>query len=575
MKFKLNSNNIMRSSLLRMSALLVAGAAAFSCSSLKKMEKNVDKIDCTVVPEVLTVVGSEVPVEITAHFPAKYFNKKAEVTASPVLKYEGGETLYEGVALQGEKVIGNATVIEKKEGGDVKYVGTIPFNEAMRISGLYVRYNAEKGKKSREFDSDKIADGVIATETLVNKAGAIAEGGNAFQRITPETAEAAIYYLINSAQIRSSQAKSAEIKAMEKFAADASAAEDMNLKSVEVKSYASPDGEQAWNNTVATNRDKASGKMIAKDMKKIAEAKNADFFKQYITAEDWEGFQQAMEESNIQDKELILRVLSMYSDPDVREREIKNITSAYTAVADQILPKLRRSKFIVNAERIGKSDEEILALVKSNPAELNVEEMLYATTLVDTDAEKMAIFAKAMNQFPQDWRAYNDYGMILFQQGEYEKAKDMFAKAISLTADPAVKNNIGCIALVNGNVEAAAVAFGAADCEEADYNMGIVSILNGKYDNAVKYFGACTSYNACLASILAGDNAVAAQKLAASKDDVEYLKAVLAARNNNAEAVFANLNAAIAKDAAYKQIAATDMEFAAYFDTEKFNEIVK
>ena len=567
----------MRSSLLAVSALLIAGASAFSCSSLKKMEKNVDKIDCTVVPEVLTVVGSEVPVEITAVFPAKYFNKKAEVSAVPVLKYESGETLYEGAALQGEKVIGNATVIERKEGGEVKYAGTVPFEDAMRMSGLYVRYTAEKGKKSRQYDSDKIADGVIATEALVNKAGAIAEGGNAFQRITPETAEAAIYYLINSAQIRSSQAKSAEIKAMEQFAADASAAEDMNLKSIEVKSYASPEGTQDWNNTVATNRDKASAKMIAKDLnkKKIAEAKNADFFKQYITAEDWEGFQQAMEESNIQDKELILRVLSMYSDPDVREREIKNITSAYTSVAQQILPKLRRSKFIVNAERIGKSDEEILALVKSNPAELNVEEMLYAATLVQTDAEKLAIYTLAMNQFANDWRAYNDYGMIMFEQGDYTQAANYFAKAANLTSDAAVKNNAGCIALVNGDIEAAAVAFGAADCPEADYNMGIVSIVKGEYENAVKYFGACTSFNACLANILAGNNAAAAQKLAASQDEVSYLKAVLAARNNDANGVISNLKAAVAKDAAYKALAATDMEFAAYFDNSEFNAIVK
>ena len=560
-----------------MAAVMLAGVTAFSCTSLKKMEKNVDKIECTVVPEVLTVKGGEVPVEIIAQFPEKYFNKKAEVTAAPVLKYESGETLYEGAALQGEKVIGNATIIEKKEGGEDRYSGTIPFNEAMRISGLYVRYNAEKGKKSREFDSDKIADGVIATETLANKAGAIAEGGNAFQRITPETAEAAIYYLINSAQIRSSQSRSAEIKAMEQFAADASAAEDMNLVSVEVMSYASPDGEQAWNDKVATNRDKASGKMISKDLnkKKIAEAKDANFFKQYITAEDWEGFQKAMEESNIQDKELILRVLSMYSDPDVREREIKNITSAYTAVAEQILPKLRRSKFIVNAERIGKSDEEISALAKSNPEQLNVEELLYAATLVEPAAAKQGIFAIAMKQYPQDWRAYNDYGMIEFEKGNYQAAGEYFAKAAALNNNADVKNNIGCVALVSGNTEAAAVAFGAADCEEADYNMGIVSILTGKYDDAVKYFGDCTSYNACLAEILAGNNAAAAKKLAASEDNVEYLKAVLAARNNDANGVVSNLKAAIAKDAAYKQIAATDMEFAAYFDNADFAAVVK
>ena len=567
----------MRKSVLALTMATFASVALFSCTSLKKMEKKVDKVNCTVVPEVLSVKGGEVPVEISAVFPGKYFNKKATVSAAPVLKFEKGEALYPSTALQGEKVVGNAKVVSKKEGAEVTYSGTLPFEDVMRISNLYVRYKATKGKKARTYDSPAIAKGVIATETLADKFGNPAAGGNNFQRITPDTAEAAIYYLINSANIRSSQSKSDEIAAVKEFAAKASAAEDMNLNNVEVRSYASPDGTQDWNATVANNRDKASGKFISKELnkKEIEEAKNADFFKQYIVAEDWDGFQKAMNASNIQDKELILRVLSMYSDPDVREREIKNISSAYTSVAEQILPKLRRSKFVVNAEKIGKSDEEILSLMNSDPSQLNVEEMLYAATLVKGSAAQLKVFSQAMKQFPKDWRAFNDYGVVKFNDGEVKAAGEYFKTASRINDNKIIANNKGCIDLINGNLKGAEALFGGSDCPEAKYNISIVYLLQGRYADASKSFGDCSCFNSCLASILAGDNSAAAKKLAASSDDVEYLKAVLAARNNDKSGVISNLKAAIAKDKSWKQAAATDMEFAAWFEDAEFSNIVK
>ena len=314
---------------------------------------------------------------------------------------------------------------------------------------------------------------------------------------------------------------------------------------------------------------------------KVNEYKDLDFFKKYVVAEDWDGFKKAMEESNIRDKELILRVLAMYSDPEVREREIKNISSAYTVVADQILPKLRRSKFIVNAERMGKSDEQIRDLAKSNPSALNVEELLYAATLFDNNADKLAIYETAMTQFPNDWRGFNDAGMIQFEMGRIAQAKADFEKANSLSANnKTVQNNLGAVALKNGNINEAEVLFGAATGvgNEVNYNKGIVAIMKGDYKAAVDYFGNCNCANAALANLLAGNNNEAAKKLNAGKDDsalAAYLKAVVAARNNDNNAVLTNLKAACAKDAAMKQLAATDMEFAKLFNNADFQAIVK
>ncbi len=562
----------------------VAGFVVASCSSLNKMKRLEKNITYKVTPEVLETKGGQVDLKVDATIPAKYFNKKVTLVATPVLKFQdGGEKAYDPKTFQGEKVQGNNEVVPYKTEKTVNYSGSVPFEDGMRISGLYVKFEGSKGKKKADYESRKIADGVLATETMVNNQPAIAIGADQFERITKESQEAAIYYLINSSQVRSKETRSEEIKAMEQFIKDAKAAEDMELKNIQIQSYASPDGPLSFNESLANNREKAADKFVKNNMKKnkIEEYKDLDFFKQYVVSEDWEGFKKAMEESNIRDKELILRVLTMYSDPEVREREIKNISSAYSVVAEQILPKLRRSKFIVNADRIGKSDEEIRTLAKSNPSELNVEELLYAATLFESDADKLAIYETAMKQFPNDWRGFNDAGMIQFETGKVAQAKVNFEKANALSANnKVVKNNLGAVELINGNVKEAEVLFGAATGagEEVDYNKGIVAIMNGDYKAAVDYFGKCNCANAALANILAGNNNEAAKKLNANKDDsalVAYLKAVVAARNNDNNGVLSNLKVACSKDAAMKKLAATDLEFAKLFDNTDFQAIVK
>ncbi len=574
----------MKRTLRTVAVLTLAGVVISSCASLNKMKKMEENIAYKVTPEVLEAKGGQVDVKIDATIPAKYFNKKVTLVATPVLKFQnGGEKAYEPKTFQGEKVQGNNEVVPYTTEKTVSYSGSVPFEEAMRVSGLYVKFVGSKGAKSVDYESRKIADGVIATATLVDNTPAAAIGADKFERITKEEQEAAIYYLINSAQIRTKEIKSGDIKALEKFIKDAKVAEDMELKNIQIQSYASPDGPMSLNEKLANNRENAADKFVKNNMKKnkVDEYKNLDFFKKYVVAEDWEGFKKAMEESNIRDKELILRVLAMHSDPEVREREIKNISSAFSTIADQILPKLRRSKFVVNAERIGKSDEEIRDLAKSNPAELNVEELLYAATLFDNNGDKLAIYETAMKQFPSDWRGFNDAGMILFEMGKIEQAKANFQKADQMAANnKVIKNNLGAVELKNGNVKEAEVLFGAATGvgNEVNYNKGIVAIMKGDYKAAVDYFGKCNCENAALANLLAGNNSEAAKKLSENKSDsalAAYLKAVVAARNNDTNAVLSNLKAACAKDAAMKQLAATDLEFAKLFDNADFKAIVK
>ena len=561
----------------------LSGLITVSCSSLKKMKKRAGEITYSVTPETLVAKGGMVDLKIDVTFPAKYFNKKVAIEATPVLRFKGGEKAYEMKAIQGEKVQGNAEVIPYETGKTVSYMSRIPYEDAMRLSDLEIDITGAKGAKTVKFDPRKIGDGVIATETLVVNAPATSVGEDKFQRIIKQQEEAAIYYLINSANIRSKEMTSEEMKKLEAYIKEAATKENMNLNGIDVRSYASPDGAYDFNEKLANQREKNSSAFLKKQMKKgkVEQYKDENFFKDFVVAEDWDGFKKAMEESNIQDKELILRVLSMHSDPEVREREIRNIASAFAVVADQILPKLRRSLFVVNTELIGKSDDELKALAKSNPSDLNVEELLYSATLFDNNNDKLAIYEACMRQFPNDWRGFNDAGMIQFEMGNIAAAQANFNKANSMSANnPVVQNNLGAVALKNGDLKQAEVYFGAATGagQEVNYNKGIVAIKSGDYAAAVNYFGQCNCVNAALANVLAGNNNEALKKLNAENKECPmsyYLKAVIGARTNDATAVIENLRKACSLDASFKQLAATDMEFVKFFENNDFVTITK
>jgi tetratricopeptide (TPR) repeat protein len=570
-----------------LAAVLFAG-----CSGLQKMKKNADQIDFKVTPEILEAHGGDVDVAIDGRFPAKYFNKKVTLVATPVLTDEGGETAFESVTVQGEKVDANNKVISYTNGGNFAYNDAVAYDGEMRVSDLEIRITASKGAKSVDFEPIKVADGVLATSEMVinypspilgvqrekNTTGVYDPNIDAFQRIVPDQYVADIHYLINSAYVRGTELNSEDVEQLYAYTKDAFEAERKELKGVEISAYASPDGELDWNTKLSQQRESSSNQVVARELKKAeVEAE----LKTKFTPEDWEGFQEMMEKSNIQDKELILRVLSMYSDPEVREREIRNLSSAFTVVADEILPKLRRAKIAASVDLIGKTDEEIAALADSDPASLNPAELLYAATLTDDQNKKLAIYNSFIKVYPQDWRGPNNAGMVLAQQGKYGEAKPLFEKAEGLATDePIIKNNLGAVALYEGDIEKAETLFGAASGagDEVNYNLGIVALKKGEYDKAVQLFGDSDSPNVGLAKILAGDNNGALKSLENCTWEgcfmKEYFKAVVGARTAKENLMYESLEKAVEMKPELKEKAASDLEFAKYWDDPKFQAIV-
>lgn len=564
-----------------LASLMMAVVVMTSCSPLNKMQKEAAKISYKVTPQILEVHAGNVDVKIEVNFPPKYFNKAVIVDATPVLKYEGGEKAFATKTLQGEAVQENNTVIPYESGKTITYEATVSYEEAMRLSQLEMRLSIRKGDKTTVCPAVKIADGVISTSTLVQNTPSVVLGVDNFKRIITETKEADIHYLINSAIVRVKELKAEDIKTFEEFIKNAKNNERQELKALEIKAYASPDGKIDFNQSLAEKRESSSKTFIKREMRKIEEFKSEEFFKSLVTAEDWDGFKKLMEESNIQDKELILRVLSMYDDPEVREREIKNISAAFSSIANDILPKLRRSKFVLSVDNIGYTDEELISLVKSNPAILNNDEVLFAASLLESNADKLYAYELAMKQFPADWRGYNDAAMIKFKMSKIDEAKALFTKADQLSANnKIVKNNLGAIALYKGELDNAQVLFGAAAGlgQEVEANNGIISLKKGKYDDAVKHLSNTNTVNSALASILANNNSEALKKLNAIQSDlaiVDYLKAIVGARTNNEVLLFASLKSAIAKDAKMKAAAKTDLEFAKFFINAEFKAIVE
>ena len=555
--------------------LMAMVVALFSSCSKKMGPLSADYF--TVTPQVLEAVGGKVPATINGKFPEKYFNKKAVVEVTPVLKWNGGEAKGQPATFQGEKVEGNDQSISYKMGGSYTMKTSFDYVPEMAKSELYLEFKATIGKKEVTIPAVKIADGVISTSELVNNTLGNANpalGEDAFQRIIKEKHDANIMFLIQQANIRSSELKTA--KEFNKEVANVNEAANKKISNIEVSAYASPDGGVSLNTTLAENRENNTTKMLNKDLKK---AKIDAPIDAKYTAQDWEGFQELVSKSNIQDKELILRVIAMYQDPAQRESEIKNISAVYKELANTILPQLRRSRLTLNYEIIGKSDEEIAKLASSNPSELNIEELLYAATLTNDPAKQEAIYTQATKQFPNDYRAYNNLGKLAYQAGNIDKAESYFKKAANVNASPEVNMNLGLVSLMKGDKATAEAYFGkAAGTKELGESMGNLYIAQGQYERAVNSFGDSKTNSAALAQILAKDYNKAKNTLAnVERPDAytDYLMAVLGARTNNSSMVTSSLKSAVAKDYSLAKKAATDLEFAKYFTNADFMNIVK
>ena len=551
-------------------------AAVVMLASCNKTLPKPDEI--TVNPSPLEKVGSKVNADITGTFPQKKFAKKGVLTVTPVLKYDGQESVGEPVTYVGTKAKENGKTVDYKKGGTYSQSCSFDYVPAMRKCELFLRFDAKIGKKTIEIPDMKIADGLVATSELADaKDNKTASTPDKFQRVIQELTEADIKFLIQSAELRSSETKNDGVKNLQAAIKEAKDNEKKEINKIEVAGYASPDGAQSLNENLAKNRQKAAANFLKNDLKKnkvkASVASN-------ITAEDWEGFQKAMENSNMQDKDLVLRVLSMYSDPEERETQIKNLSSVYGTIADEILPALRRSRLILTTDLIGKSDDEIKELAKNDPAQLSVEELLYAATLTNDKQEKLAIYQKAADQY-NDYRAWNSMGQIYFNDGEIAEARRCYAKALEIEPnDPDVNYNAGLAAMADGDLAKAEEYFGKAGGTKGNLNaaLGTLYTQKGDYAAAKNAYGDTPSNNAAVQQILNEDYAGAANTLANVKEPnatTAYLKAVVGARTNDKDAVYTNLKSAVAQDAKLKERAAEDIEFAKFAEEAEFQAIVK
>lgn len=547
--------------------LFMSAAALLALSSCSSKLGALSADNFSVNPNPLETEAGKVPTTINGKFPEKYMKKKAVLTVTPELRYADGKTAKgNGATFQGEKVAGNNQTIQYKVGGNYTMNTSFDYVPEMQKSDLYLTFDAYVGKKKVNVPEVKVATGVISTsefykKTLASDGACIAP--DSFQRVKAQKQEAEIKFLINQANLRKSEMKNNSVKEfvqmLKKINADR---EGLNIKNVEVAAYASPEGGVKFNDKLASKRQNTSEKYVKQTLKNTKVKTDVDA---RYTAQDWDGFQKLVAASNLQDKDVILRVLSMYQDPQEREQQIRNMSAGFRELADGILPELRRSRLIINYETIGRSDDQIKEQYNADPTKLSADELLYAAALEDNADKKEAIYKKTAEIYPNDNRAFNNVAALEFAKGNNDAAKEYLAKAVNAKSDAAEANaNKGLVALLEGNTAEAqnhiAKATGANDLNKA---LGALNIANGKYAQAEQNFNGVNSNTAALAQILNKNYASAISTLNGVKNKTgvtDYLLAIANARQGNNDAASSYLKSALQKDPSLASYAANDLE---------------
>ena len=551
---------------------LMAIVMMTSCSKIVDKPQEI-KVD----PEDVSVVGNEIKADITGTFPPKKFARKGELKVTPVLKYGDKEVVGETEVYVGEKAKLNGTKVSYKEGG--KYKQSCRFKYTPDMEGkelkLYLRCDAKCGKKVYEIPDVLIADGVNTTATLANAEEQAVPTPSKYQTVVEDLTEADINFIVAQTNLRESELSAADMKALLDAIQKANKDKKRQISKVEISGYASPEGGYELNDRLATNREANTEKYLRGKVNG-----NQTRYISSTTAEDWQGFRTEVEQSDIQDKDLVLRVLEMYSDPEEREQQIRNLAKVYDDLAQNILPKLRRSRILMTTAITGKSDEQLLNEAKEKPETLSVDELLYAASVAPTKDEQIALYKKVI-ELHNDYRAYNNLGMIAYEQNKLDEAEQYFAKALELAPnDPDVNFNAGLCDLAKGDVANAEKHLGKAAGTKGDLEgaLGTLYTMKGDYNKAQKSYGTSRSNNAALQQIIDKDYNAARQTLAEIQEPnakTAYIKAILAARTNDREGVYSNMAEAVAGDAAYKTRAKADVEFAKYKEDAKFQQIIK
>ncbi|MBQ2540307.1 MAG: tetratricopeptide repeat protein [Paludibacteraceae bacterium] len=554
---------------------LMALAAIVMMTSCSKIVDKPQEIQVT--PEDVAVVGGEIKADITGTFPPKKFARKGELKVTPVLKYGDQEVLSTSETYVGEKAKANGKTVSYKKGG--KYSQSCQFKYTPDMEGkelkLYLRCEAKCGKKVYDIPDVLIADGINTTATLANTEEQAVPTPSKFQTVVEDITEADINFVVAQSNLRDTELSAEDMKALVAALQAANKDEKRTVSQVEISGYASPEGGQDLNERLANSRGSNTEKFIRGKING-----NQTRYISSSTAEDWEGFRAEVEQSDINDKELIIRVLEMYSDLDERETQIRNLSQVYTNLADNILPKLRRSRIVVTTEVTGKSDEELLKAAQENPESLSVDELIYAASVAPTEAEKVALYKKAI-ELHKDYRAYNNLGMIAYKNNQLDEAEQYYKNALALApGNPDVNYNYGLVDLAKGDVAQAQEHLGKAAGTKGDLDgaLGTLYTMKGDYNNAKKSYGTTRSNNAALQQIIDKDYDAARatlDEISEPNAKTSYLRAILAARTNDREGVYNNMQAAVAGDASFKSRAQVDVEFAKYKEDSRFQGIIK
>lgn len=544
--------------------LSVCSVLAFtSCSKMGALSAD----NFTVTPNPLETKGGQVPATINGAFPEKYMKKNAVVTVVPELRYGNGQVAKGvGSTFQGEKVLGNDQMISYRLGGRYTMKTAFDFVPEMQKSDMYLTFSARRGNKKINIPAVKVAEGVVATSELYKQL-LLGDGGciapDSFQRVNAQKQEANIKFLVNQANLRRSELKNNSVQEfvamLKRINADR---EKLNIRNVEVQAYASPEGGFSFNDKLAGKRQNTSEAYVKSQLKQTGVATGIDA---HYTAQDWDGFQKLVQASNIQDKDVILRVLSMYKDPEQREQQIRNMSEAFRELADGILPELRRSRLIINYETIGRSDEQIKTQYATDATKLGVEEMLYYATLEDNVAKKEEIYKRTAEYYDKDYRALNNLATLAFMKGDEMEATRYLERALRVNPQaPEALANLGIMELVNGNVKEAETSIAKALGEQnVNVAIGSLNLAKGNFAQAEKDFEDVNSNSAALAQLMNKNYAAAAatlDKVANPNALTDYLHAIVAARRGNKFAAESYLKEALKKDPSLKTYADNDLE---------------
>ena len=553
---------------------VVAGLMLSACGGLKKMEKYIKELGATSSPNPLEVHGDSIEINISGKFPEKYFHKKAIVEATPVVVYPGGESKFKMQGYQGEQAAGNYEKIPFKTGKSFSYTDKIAYVPGMEDSKVELRINGRQGSKSATFQPVPIGTGVITTPYLLKGDDKVVSASDKFVRVLPFSKSAEINFDYNSSKLKPAELKDADITALMSFVDSVAKNPKIVITSIEFVSYASPEGEIFLNDELANERGAVGQKVFVDYLKKTKmDTQYASLMKVTAKGEDWDGFKKAMEASAIADRDIIIRILQKTSDLQAREQEIKNISKTYTEIQKDIFPSLRRCKIVINYNLEGYSDAELVAIGKSNPSSLTYEEALKAGSLTEDLATKASIYQAAASKSDADYRAANNLGVVYYMQNKVKDAETQFSKAYGMSKTTETSCNMGAVTRLKGDRKGALKYLNESSAAEAKYNKGLINIQDGDYSSAVSNIGSFNTFNTALAKLLNKDNGGAQSAIAASNDSsalADYLRAVIAARSNDAAGVASNLKSAVQKDSSLKEKALKDQEFRNFKDALNF-----